>query len=275
MQTGLIRLAALGGLAFIVLSPVCAAPYTVFNWNGRTAPTQPAGPTFPPASTTTVYSGAQYYDSVLGSLQSMTVTFTVAPLIFPSASSVSGSWTVNNAGTGFTYGYQTIDEAEWRFGNATAEVQLRISMDFSHSVFNPSFMLMDIDNANSDEITNLLAVTAANAIYYPSISLVSGSVVRAQGSGATLLLDSNGGNSTDTQALGTAFAEWNASGVNHLEFTWKGKNGTSIRLSNLYAEFDPAGFTQVVPGAVAVPEPSSMALAALGFGTLALLRRRR
>ena len=154
-------------------------------------------------------------------------------------------------------------------------MQLRISMDFSHSVFNPSFMLMDIDNANSDEITNLLAVTAANAIYYPSISLVSGSVVRAQGSGATLLLDSNGGNSTDTQALGTAFAEWNASGVNHLEFTWKGKNGTSIRLSNLYAEFDPAGFTQVVPGAVAVPEPSSMALAALGFGTLALLRRRR
>lgn len=276
MQTSLIRWAAIGVVALAVLSTECAgASYTMFDWNGRTAPTQPTGPTYPPGSTTTVYTGAQYYDIGSGSLQPMSVTFTVIPVIFPSASSNSSAWTVNNAGTGFTYGYQSPDEAEWRFGNASAEVQLRITMDFSHSVFNPSFMLMDIDNANSDEITNLLAETASAAVYYPSISVVAGSVVRTQGSGATLMLDSNGGNSTDTQALGAAFVEWAMGDITRLEFTWKGKNGTSIRLANLYAEYDPAGFSEVVPGSAAVPEPASVTLVALGIGAVAFLRRRR
>lgn len=272
MKNSLVCRAGLVALALVAFSPVSqGAAYTVFNWNGRTAPAKPTGPPFLPAATTTVYSGAQYFETATNSFQPLSVTFRVIPVVFPTASSNPTSWTVDNAGTGFTYGYQSPDEAEWRLGTASAEVQLRITMDFSHSVFNPSFMLMDIDNATSDEITQIVAYTNTGGMFTPSVSLVAGSVVRITGAGTNLMLDSTGGNSTDTQALGSAFLEWSMGGVTHLEFTWKGKSGTSIRMANLYAEFDPAGFTQVAAEA-AVPEPGTIVMFGLGLGAIVLGR---
>lgn len=259
-------------LLAVLLTNASAATYTVFDWNGKSAPTEPTGPPFLPTATVTTYTnGGQFYNSGTSSLQPMNVVFTVTPLVYPDNNSNPSSWTVDAAGTNFTYGYQSPDEAEWRFGNAPNAVQLRIAIDYAGGVFNPSFMLMDIDNSNSDEITGILARDSLNNTFYPVVSLVAGSVVRVQGSGASLTLDSNGGNSTDTQALGDAFLEWGQSDIRHIEFTWLGRSGTSIRLANLYAEYDPPGFTPVN----VVPEPSTWVPGALGLAAMALRRFRK
>jgi hypothetical protein len=51
--------------------------------------------------------------------------------------------------------------------------------------------------------------------------------------------------------------------------------GTSIRMSNIYANYDPLNIDGSGYTVVAVPEPTTAALATGLFGLLGLRRRRR
>lgn len=259
-------------LAVARLSPFFATPafaqgtYTVFDWAGMTAPTEPPNGSTP---TVTNYTGlAQYWDGA--ALSSTDLTIRVTPLTYLNPA----TWRVDNASTGNTYGYQSPDEAEFRFGTApNGLVQFRFELDLAQPVNNAGFFILDIDNNSSDHITGALARSVSNDVYYPSLSLVAGSNIVYTGSGATLDTYSNGGNSTDTQALGSAYYEWPAGvPITHLEFVWSATSGTSIRFSNLYAFYNPPGFIEGVPGSI--PEPGVSLLGLVGLAA-ALLRRRR
>jgi uncharacterized protein (TIGR03382 family) len=253
------------------LTPFLATPalaqgtYTVFDWEGMTAPTEPSNGSTP---TVTTYTGlAQYWDGT--ALSPTDLTIRVTPLTYLNPA----TWGVDGSSMGNTYGYQSPDEAEFRFGTApNGLVQFRFELDLAQPVNNAGFFILDIDNNSSDHITGVLARSVSNDVYYPSLSLVAGSTVTYAGSGATLDAYSNGGNSTDTQALGSAYYEWQSGiPVQHIEFVWSATTGTSIRFSNLYAYYDPPAFNEAVPGSV--PEPGTALLGLLGLAVL--LRRRR
>jgi hypothetical protein len=173
-----------------------------------------------------------------------------------------------SGGAPATYGYQSPDEAEFNFGDSTDRVVMRLDFVFSQPVNNPSFFLMDIDNNGSDHGTGFQATQQGGATVYPALSLVNGSTVSWTGADATLDVFSAGPASTDQQALGAAFFEWNAENITSISFVWESNAGTSIRVSNIYAEYDPSGFL------FAVPEPSAAMLSVLAAGGMAMRRRR-
>jgi len=265
MISRLLSLTTISTLAWLSANPVIAqGTYTVFDWQGLTAPDEP-----PDGSTPTVTSYnslAQYWDGAAFVPTDLTITITPLAYLNPA------TWRIDDDSLGLTYGYQSPDEAEFRFGTApNGDISFRFELDLAQPVNNASFFILDIDNNSSDHITGVMARTVSNEVYYPSLSLVPGSNLVWNGSGATLDVFSNGGNSTDTQALGSAFYEWDAGlPVNHLEFVWSASTGTSIRFSNLYAYFDPAGFDVNVPGTI--PEPST---GLLGLAAALMLWRRR
>ena len=131
---------------------------------------------------------------------------------------------------------------------------MRFDIHFGQPVNNPSFFLLDVDNNGSDHGTMFAATILGGGMVYPNLSLMAGTTVAWTGSGSTLDIFSNGGPASDSQATGAAFFEWPQSNVTGLSFVWESNTGTSIRMSNIYAEYDPAGF------GFAVPEPPSALL---------------
>lgn len=255
--------------AILALSPGdCPADaYRVFDWEGKTVPTKPTeAPPGPGSVTETVYlNGGQYRDGAALSPLDVRVDITVEIWNDPAR------WRIDTGlgpGTA-TYGYQSPDEAEFNFGETTGQMIMRMDFIFSQPVDNPSFFLMDIDNTGVDHGTQFKATTQGGGTIYPTLSLASNSTVAWTGDGATLDVFSNGASSSDSEARGAAFFEWNAQNVTSISFVWESAEGTTIRMSNIYGEFDPAGFT-----VVAAPEPSS-ALLGLVFAGGLMMRRRR
>ena len=246
------------------------APYRVFDWQGKQAPAKPSEALPGPGAVThtTYLNGGQCWTGSEFTQMDVNVDVTVSIWDSPAR------WRVDpegwmSGGNPATYGYQSPDEAEFTFGDSNGQVVMRFDILFGQPVNNPSFFLMDIDNNGSDHGTVFRATTAEGGTVFPTMSLVTGSTVAWTGSGPTLDVFSNGGSATDNVALGSALFEWDVNNVTGISFIWEGNTGTSIRVSNFYAEFDPAGFTPVV-----VPEPSSALLVLAAAGTL-LLRRRR
>lgn len=246
-----------------------AETYRVFDWQGKAAPNQPSsGPPGAGAITHTAYlNGGQYWNGA--ALTPMDVGVDISVQIWNAPT----KWKVDpegflSGGNVANYGYQSPDEAEFNFGDPTGRVVMQFDFVFSHPVNNPSFFLMDIDNNGSDHGTLFQATSLGGGTVYPTMSLVSGSTVSWTGSDSTLDVFSGGGAANDTQPTGAAFFEWKQNDVTGISFTWESNSGTSIRVSNIYAEYDPSGFF------IVVPEPSVSMMALLTAGA-ALLRRRR
>jgi hypothetical protein len=252
------------------VASVNGVPYRVFDWQGKAAPGEPTeSPPGAGAVTHTSYlNGGQYWNG--SALTPMDVDMDITVTIWDAPT----KWKVDpegfiSGGNPANYGYQSPnDEAEFNFGDPNGQVVMRFDILFGQPVNNPSFLLMDIDNNGSDHGTGFQATTSGGGTVYPTMSLVTGSTVAWTGSGSTLDVFSNGGASTDNVAAGAAFFEWQESNVTGISFTWESNDGTSIRVSNIYAEYDPPGFIQVVP------EPSGALLVLLCCGGI-LLRRRR
>jgi hypothetical protein len=257
------------GLFLGVGTVASGAPYRVFDWQGKAAPIQPTeGPPGAGAVTHTTYlNGGQYWNG--STLAPMDVSLDVTVQIWDAPA----RWRVDaegflSGGNPATYGYQAPDEAEFNFGDPNGQIVVRFEFQFSQPVNNPSILLMDIDSNGSDHGTLFEAVTLGGGIAYPTLSIVPGSTVAWTGQGPTLDVFSNGGASPDNLALGSAFFEWRENSVTSISFLWESNAGTSIRVSNIYAEYDPVNFNQVVP------EPSA-ALMALGAAGALIWRRRR
>ena len=252
----------------ISATPGFATPYRVFDWQGKAVPAKPtSGPPGAGAFTQTTYlNGGQYWDGSALTLMNVNVDIAVQIWNNPAKWKIDPEGFVGSGGVA-TYGYQTPDEAEFNFGDPTGRVVMRFDFVFARPVKNPSFFLMDIDNNGSDHGTLFQATTQGGGTVYPTMSLVSGSTVRWTGSGPTLDVFSGGPGYNDTDPRGDAFFEWEQDNVTGISFVWESNSGTSIRVSNVYAEYDPAGF------AFAVPEPTAAMLALLGAGLV--LRRRR
>lgn len=245
-----------------------AGAYRVFDWQGKAAPVQPTeGPPGAGAVTHTSYlNGGQYWEG--SGLMPMDVEMDITVSIWDTPT----KWKVDpegfvSGGNPANYGYQTPDEAEFNFGDPNAQVVMRFDILFGQPINNPSFLLMDIDNSGGDRGSFIQATTADGGTVFPSMSLVTGSTVAWTGSGSTFEIFSNGGAANDDEAVGSAFFEWEEKNVTGISFTWESNNGTSIRVSNIYSEFNPPNFN-------VVPEPSAALLALLFAGGL-LLRRRR
>lgn len=229
--------------------------YRVFDWQGKAAPGMPTEnpPGSGAVSLTTYLDGGQCRGP--GGLGAMDVGFEVSVSIW----SAPSKWKVDpegflSGGNPATYGYQAPDEAEFNFGNSNGRAVMRFDVRFGQPVNNPSFFLMDVDNNGSDHGTMFEGTILGGGTVYPNLSLMAGTTVAWTGSGSTLDIFSNGGPAADNQATGAAFFEWPHSNVTALSFVWESNTGTSIRMSNIYAEYDPAGF------GFAVPEPSSALL---------------
>ena len=134
----------------MVADHVCADPYRVFDWEGKTVPIKPtAGPPGVGAVTHTTYlSGGQYSNG--GTLFSMDVTLDITiQTRQPSRWRIDGAGFLSG-GLPADYGYQSPDEAEFDFGNPGGKFVMRMDFTFSHPVDNPSFLLMDIDALGGD-----------------------------------------------------------------------------------------------------------------------------
>jgi hypothetical protein len=246
-----------------------ADAYRVFDWEGKTAPLEPtSGPSGAGAVTHTTYlNGGQYSNG--GTLFSMNVSLDVTVQTWSDPS----RWKIDNEGMisgtqPANYGYQTPDEAEFSFGNPSGRFVMRVDINFSQPVDNPSFFLLDIDAFGGDRGTQFQGTRQGGGTVYPTLNVVAGSTVAWTGTGPTLDVFSAGPSSSDQQALGAAFFEWNAQGVTSLSFVWESNLNTSIRLSNIYADFNPAGFI------FSIPEPSVPMLSLLFAGGLSFRRRR-
>jgi len=258
-------------LVGLVAGQAQADPYRVFDWQGKLAPTKPtAGPPGPGSITHTTYLGGGQYQSG-ATLTSMDVTLDINVQTWSDPAKwkidpegfISGPATAN-------YGFQSPDEAEFNFGTTAARMVMRMDIVFSHPVDNPSFFLMDVDALGGDHGTGFQASLQGGGTVYPTMSLVNGSNVAWTGSGPTLDVFSAGAPTSDQDAAGAAFFEWNANAVTSISFTWESNAGTSIRVSNIYANFDPSGFNFAFPA----PEPSAPLLGLVLAGGLMLRRRR-
>lgn len=215
---------------------------------------------------TTYLNGGKF--SGAGGLEAMNVTIKVTASLWDAPA----KWQVDSeghlsGGMPANYGYQVPDEAEFSFGNPAGRAIFHFEIQFGQPVNNPSFFLLDVDNNGSDHGTLFEGTILGGGTVYPSLSLMPGTSVAWTGWGPTLDVFSNGGPSTDSQAAGAAFFEWHQANVTSLSFSWESSTNTSIRLSNIYAEFDPAGFGYAVPEA-----PSAMLIFLAGLG---LWHRRR
>lgn len=253
------------------LAPLAGAQgYRVFDWQGKSTPAQPSeGPPGSGAVTHTTYlSGGQCWTG--DAFLTMDVEIDVSVSIWD----VPARWRVDpegfvSGGNLATYGYQSPDEAEFHFGDPNVQVVMRFDVRFSQPVNNPSFFLMDIDNNGSDYGSQFKATTLGGGTVYPSLSLVAGSTVAWTGADSVLEVFSSGGASTDNQATGSAFFEWHETSITGISFVWESFSGSTIRMSNIYGEYDPSGFMMVVP------EPSAGLLAIVAAGGIILRRRRR
>ncbi len=241
-----------------------AQAYRVFDWQGKSAPTMPVGTGS--VTLTNYVNGGQCRGP--GGFVTMDISLEVSVSLWNPPS----RWQVDpegylSGGNQATYGYQSPDEAEFNFGNPGGTMVMRFDVQFSQPVNNPSFFLMDVDNNGSDHGTLFEGTILGGGTVYPHLSLKPGTTVAWTGAGSTLDIFSNGGPSADNQASGAAFFAWLQNNVTSLSFVWESSTGANVRMSNIYAEYTPAGF------GFAVPEPSSALL--ILIAGLGLSRRRR
>lgn len=257
-------LAILSGMG----SVLHAQSYRVFDWEGKAPPAQPTGnpPPGGAVSLTTYLNGGQSRET--NGLEAMTVAFEVSATVWdaPLRWRIDGEGFLSG-GAPATFGYQTVDEAEFNFGNPASRVVMRFDVKFGRPVNNPSFFLLDVDNNGSDHAGLIMGTIEGGGVVYPNMSLSPDTTVSWTGLGATLDVFSIGGPVSDNQAAGAVFFEWPQQNVTGFSFEWECHAGSNLRMSNIYAEYDPAGF------AVVVPEPGSALL--ILAAACGLVRRRR